>query len=369
MRISTRSLPTLFALTLALTVTTSPSLVAQSSRIVVATGLNNPRGLNFGPDGALYVAEAGIGGSSSLCLPQPAAPPGTLRCYGPTGSVTRIRAIGDQRRVVVGLPSLAGASGLEAGGPHDIDFGLGSAWVTIGFGGDPAGRAPLEAAGVRMGRLVQVMSNGQWNDVVDLSAHEAATNPDGNAVDSNPYGLLIQSNRAVFADAGGNTLVNVASTGAMSTLAVFPNRTAPNPFGPGTVPMQAVPTTVAVSPDGSLLVGELTGFPFPVGGARVYRVPAGGGTPQVVATGFTNIIDIAVDSAGNGYVLEHDADGLLGPGTSGRLVRVGVNGSQTVLSNAALVKPGGVTIGADGALYVTNMSTSAGGGEVVRLVP
>ena len=89
----------------------------------------------------------------------------------------------------------------------------------------------------------------------------------------------------------------------------------------------------------------------------------------MVVEGFTNIIDIVADGTGGGYVLEHDADGLRGPGTAGRLIRVNANGTQTVLTAAALTLPGGIAIGPDGALYVTNRSTSVGTGEVVRLTP
>ncbi|MFN2444766.1 MAG: ScyD/ScyE family protein [Vicinamibacterales bacterium] len=347
------------------------ALWAQPPLQVIASGLDNPRGLEFGPDGALYVVEAGRGGNSTLCGQTPDAPPGTLRCYGATGAITRVTGLGVHQRVVTGLPSLAGATGVEATGPHDIDFGFGNAWVTIGFGGDPATRTAFAAAGVRFGNLVRVRPTGAWDYVLDLAAFEATANPDGGLVDSNPYGLQILANRGVFTDAGGNALMGITTSGAISTLAVFPTRTMPSPFG-GTVPMQSVPTTLVEAADGSLFVGELTGFPFPAGGARVYRVPANGGAPVVVASGFTNIIDIAVSPTGVGYVLEHDADGILppvGPGMAGRVIRVLPNGTQTVIASTGLVKPGGIAIGPDGALYVTNRSTSAGSGEVVRIVP
>src|SRR6476620_9006523 len=41
----------------------APTMSANAS--VFATGFNNPRGLAFGPDGSLFVAEGGTGGTTS----------------------------------------------------------------------------------------------------------------------------------------------------------------------------------------------------------------------------------------------------------------------------------------------------------------
>src|SRR4051794_39054068 len=63
-------------------------------------------------------------------------------------------------------------------------------------------------------------------------------------------------------------------------------------------PRGASPTSIVRGPDGALYVGELTGFPFAAGSARVFRIdPHSVAPPTVYATGFTCVMDLDFDDA------------------------------------------------------------------------
>jgi hypothetical protein len=96
--------------------------------------------------------------------------------------------------------------------------------VTIGFGGDPALREGLGAVGARFGTLIKVQKNGKWRVASDIAGYEAAVNPAGGPVDSNPYGVLARPGATILTDAGANALLQVKPNGKISTLAVFPAR-------------------------------------------------------------------------------------------------------------------------------------------------
>jgi hypothetical protein len=343
---------------------------AQAAMEVVAQGLDNPRGITLGEDGALYVAEAGRGGAE----PCVSGPEGGQVCYGASGAITRI-ANGRQERIVSGLPSIAGEEGAAAIGPVDVSVRPnGGLFALIGLGAPPAARAALGPEGPNFGQLIRVTSAGQPQNVVDIAAYEQTANPDQGALDSNPYSLVALRDRFIVADAGANALLEVGSNGVVSTLAVFPPRVVPAPPIPNLppeIPMQAVPDSVVVGPDGAYYVSELTGFPFPVGGARVYRVVPGQ-QPQVFAEGFTNIIDLKFGSDGSLYVLEIATKGLLqaeqpGGDFSGALIRVYPDRRRTVVASQGLIAPGGLEIAPNGDVYVTNFGVLAGQGQVVRI--
>ena len=338
------------------------SAVAQT---VVMSGLDNPRGLAFAPNGALYVTEAGRGGSGP-CVVNPGT--GETRCYGKSGAITRLWK-GKQSRVAEGLESHAMPDGSSASGPNDISFqGTGGAYITMGLGGDTAF---LEALGGEyQGTLIHMAASGKWKVVADILLHEIDENPAGGPVDSNPFGVLAEPGGRLVADAGANALLRVAANGTVETVAVFPP--IPNPIFPFGPPMvESVPTAVARGSDGTLYVGQLTGFPFVQGLASIYRVNPGQ-APVVHCTGFKAIMDLVFGPDGSLYVVEN-ATGPFPPPppfapNSGRLSRVAPDCTVTPVLEG-LNRPTAVAVGADGAIYVTNNGVTAGAGEVLRIAP
>src|ERR671914_1651240 len=151
---------------------------------VIASGLRGPRGLAFGADDALFVAETGSGGAGP-CTEHPIL---GEACVGRTGAVTRIED-GDQERVVRGLPSIAGPT--EALGPHDVaPTGGGRIYVSVGLAGAPELRAEFGPKGRRLGHLLLANVGDDRESVADLVAYEADSNPAGGPIDSNPFGPL-----------------------------------------------------------------------------------------------------------------------------------------------------------------------------------
>jgi hypothetical protein len=223
---------------------------------VVADGLDNPRGIAFGPDGALYVAESGSGGAGP-CIG--GGPEGGETCFGRSGAVTRITRR-SQHRVLTGLPSLAEPGGVAATGPVDLGFSGWTGYLLLGNFGGPDVRAQFGPGARRLGKLLKVDLHG-IRDVADFVRFEAANDPDESAgtvpggepgINSNPNGLLVRKHAQVVADAGGNDLLKVDRKGRIKVVAVFPPRLVDAPPGipglPPRIPMQAVPTSVVKGP-------------------------------------------------------------------------------------------------------------------------
>ncbi len=344
----------------------------RSGRAVVASGLDNPRQLSFDARGRLFVAESGQGGSG----PCVGGAEQDEICLGASGAVTMLSG-GRQRRVVTGLPSLAGEGGNQATGPTDVSVDRrGHYRISMGLGGDEAFRNQLTPPARRQLGTVLAGRLGSAPFVyADLAAYEQDVNPDGSvdpetgdpAPDSNPGGLTRTGRGLLVTDAGGNSLVR-ARFGRVTTVATFPQREVANPFGGPPVPMQAVPTSVTPGPRGSYFVSQLTGFPFPQGGARIFRVVPGR-APTVWASGLTNVTDLTW-SKGRLYAVQLADTGLLatpeGQLPSGSLVRVpqGSTSPRTVASG--LAAPYGVAVRGSSA-YVTTCSVCADGGTVTRV--
>lgn len=336
---------------------------------VLAEGLDGPRGIHVREDGTVLVAEPGPGGDE--CYEGPQEDYGGVEfCQGDTGGIVRIRD-GEVTTAVDELPSISQPDSLF--GPHDVTVtDDGEMMIALGALGSH------EELG-RYGQVLRATQDGTWSTHADFLAFEQERNPDDPYIGSNPYGIVVSDEGdVVVSDAAINALIRVDADGSLSIMAELEERMAEMPPAmreeddPEEIPMDTVPTGLALGPDGNYYVGELTGFPFPPGEARIWRVTPDG-EAETHLEGFTNVIDLAFDSQGRLYVLEMLANGLLAmdpedPETmQGRLVRVEEDGSRTTLARESLTFPTGLAIGPEDAIYVSNAAAAPGAGEVVRI--
>jgi len=337
--------------------------------------------MTFGPDGTLYVAEAGAGGDQCLETDRGKA------CAGMTSGISAIKD-GKATKVVSGFTSIASGEGAQTEilGIHDVAVDAdGTIYFPTPLGGGPDFRATLpEPIAAQLGRIWKQAPDGTQTAVADLAQFEADNNPDsadpGSGIDSDPNAVTVAKGGTLLAaDAGGNDLLMIAPDGTVTAGAVFhaqmaaapPDPTAsmdPN-ASPAMIPMQAVPTNVVIGPDGAAYVTTLTGFPFVPGQAVVWKVEQGK-DPVVYGTGLTNAMDLAFAKDGTLYVVEIAKNGLLSGDPTGALMSIPAGGgAATEVASEGLMLPGGIAIDANDTIYISTGTVIPGGGAIVTYNP
>ncbi|WBB60997.1 ScyD/ScyE family protein [Streptomyces sp. WMMC500] len=328
----------------------------------LATGLDSPRKVTWDWKAhRLFVAEAG-----ETCGEPPAY------CFNRTGAIFTYKPRDARgKRIVTGLPAMtvhSQARGPEAMGITEVNplAGSGSpddfrASIGLSYTVTSADRASFGPDAMPLGTIVRITEDDEIILLADLLAYEEEHDPDGVVVESNPYGMVTDATGSTIADTAADDIMHVDHSGRTSVFDVPPRIP-----GAGDTTVDPAPTAIARGRDGSYYVGELTGFPFPIGGARVWRY-APGQERQLVSAGFTNVIDLAIDRKGRVLVLEMAEKSLASPDRTGRLVRIERNGDHTVLARDGLVHPGGVEVVPNGDVYLTNRTNEPNGGELLRI--
>ena len=310
---------------------------------VYAMGLNNPRGLKFGPDGKLYVAEGGTGGTNSTTGCDQVIPPIGPYTGSQTGSrISVIDAQGVRTTVAENIPSSQTnpAMGSLVSGAADVAFIgnqlyglLGGAGCSHGVQGTPNG-------------IIRVNPDRTWTVVTDLGAFQKA-NPVAHpeAEDFEPegtwYSLIAVQGDLYAVEPNHGELDKITTQGQVSRVIDI-----------SATQGHIVPTAVAYN-NGNFYVGNLNTFPIVSGSSKIYEITPAGAIRAVVQ-GLTTVLGVTFDDRGRMYVLENTTNNPLPTPGTGRIVRVDTSGAFEVVASG-LFLPTAMTFGPDGRLYVSNV--------------
>ena len=337
----------------------SPSSVTVE---VVLTGLDNPRGVAVDADGALIVAEAGLGDDARDVTDR-------------TGSLTRF--VDRNGNGYFGDPGEA-----EPWFEHLASYNAMNVYAT----GRDEVSGPSDVALARDGRTYLSVDGG-FEEFALFEISSDISIGRNLAGRSNMTGVaLSRDERSLFVtESTLNQLIEITlETAGTRRIVVFSD------LGSG---QQSVPAGLAIDPrDGHVLVALFSGvaesgdggfIPFVPGDSKIVRVDPVAGTVTDEITGLTTAVDVAVDDSGNVFVVElasdhadllEDGADLFDPDAeplhggyvrySGTVTMYPHDGGQPIVLARGLDAPTNITVAPDGGLYV-----STGQGTPGRPIP